>query len=236
MEEVEMWNKVILEPFFLKKKFSAEVLMFSNCCCNLPLSHLEIFVLLSLKFMSRPNGSRVSSPAVLRGPAYKLKQHQCALHRTTEAVTSFLARATVCRHDNSNNCLWYVQIIKWENPCGRPNVWMRERQQESICVSLCGEVEGGGAGSSAALCSAVVQAFCACCHLPFFFLPFFSWASPAQQRKQSRLLLWPPQNGVKQKQQNGSSWGYQSGLKANVGCGNKWWSELLIRKYLYVWP
>lgn len=44
---------------------------------------------------------------------------------------------------------------------------MRERQQESICVSLCGEVEGGGAGSSAVLCSAVVQALC--CHLPFFF-------------------------------------------------------------------
>lgn len=62
---------------------------------------------------------------------------------------------------------------------------MRERQQESICVSLCGEVEGGGggAGSSAALCSAVVQALC--CHLPFFFL---GKPCPAAKAKQTAAL------------------------------------------------
>lgn len=65
---------------------------------------------------------------------------------------------------------------------------MRERQQESICVSLCGEVEGGGAGSSAALCSAVVQAFCACCHLPFFSLFFLGKPCPAAKAKQTAAL------------------------------------------------
>lgn len=60
---------------------------------------------------------------------------------------------------------------------------MRERQQESICVSLCGEVEGGGAGSSAALCSAVVQALC--CHLPFFSL---GKPCPAAKAKQTAAL------------------------------------------------
>lgn len=61
---------------------------------------------------------------------------------------------------------------------------MRERQQESICVSLCGEVEGGGAGSSAVLCSAVVQALC--CHLPFFF--FLGKPCPAAKAKQTAAL------------------------------------------------
>lgn len=114
-------------------------------------------------------------------------------------------------------------------------MWEAECVNERAAAGkhLCLSVWRSGRGRGRQQCSALLS----CC-ASFVLSPpfFFSWASPAQQRKQSRLLLWPPQNSVKQKRQNGSSWGYQREQKANVGCGNKWWSKLLIRKYLYVWP
>jgi len=60
---------------------------------------------------------------------------------------------------------------------GRAHVWMGGRQQASICVFLCsGAWEGGGAGGSAVLCSAVEQADLSLCVSSLLFL---CWAGLA---------------------------------------------------------